>query len=71
MHQHDGRRRQLQRSFDHFTHIDRRVIDRAGLLHLVGDDLVALVEEQDAELGQPLDFTVARPSAKIIEMSAS
>jgi hypothetical protein len=26
------------------------VIDGAGLLHLVGDELVALVEEQDAEL---------------------
>ena len=30
--------------------IDRRVVDRAGLLHLVGDQRVLLVEEQDAEL---------------------
>jgi hypothetical protein len=26
------------------------VCDGAGLLHLIGDDLVALVEEEDAEL---------------------
>ena len=50
VHQYDGRGRQLERPLDHFAHIDRRVVDRAGLLHLVGDDLVALVEEQDAEL---------------------
>ena len=30
--------------------IDRRVVDGAGLLHLVGDQRVLLVEEQDAEL---------------------
>src|SRR5215510_14033689 len=34
----------------HLAHIDRGVIDGARLLHLVGDDLVALVEEEDAEL---------------------
>ena len=37
--------RQLQRALDHLARIDRRVVDRAGLLHLVGDHLVALVEE--------------------------
>jgi hypothetical protein len=26
------------------------MVDGAGLLHLVGDELVALVQEQDAEL---------------------
>jgi len=26
------------------------VVDRAGLLHLIGNELVALVEKQDAEL---------------------
>jgi hypothetical protein len=31
------------------------VIDGARLLHLVGDDLVALVEEEDAELAQVLE----------------
>jgi hypothetical protein len=34
----------------HFARIDRRVVDRALLLHLVGDQLVLLVEEEDAEL---------------------
>ena len=42
--------RQLERPLHHLAHIDRGVIDGALLLHLVGDDLVALVEEQDAEL---------------------
>ena len=42
--------RQFERALDHFARIDRRVIDRAGLLHLVGDQLIALVEKQDAEL---------------------
>jgi hypothetical protein len=38
------------------------MIDRAGLQHLVGDDLVALVEEQDAELGQAPDTVGVRPN---------
>ena len=40
----------FERPLHHLAHIDRGVIDGALLLHLVGDDLVALVEEQDAEL---------------------
>jgi hypothetical protein len=50
VHEHDCRGRQLERPLHHLAHIDRGVIDGALLLHLVGDDLVALVEEQDAEL---------------------
>ena len=42
--------RQFERALDHLARIDRRVVDGAGLLQLVGDELVALVEEQDAEL---------------------
>ena len=42
--------RQFQRALDHLARIDRRVVDRAGLLHFVGDQGVLLVEEQDAEL---------------------
>jgi hypothetical protein len=34
----------------HLARIDRRVVDCAGLLHLVRDQLVALVEKQQAEL---------------------
>ena len=37
-------------ALDHFARIDRRVIDGADLLQFVGDELVALVEEQHAEL---------------------
>ena len=43
-------RRQFQRALDHFARIDRRVVDGADLLQFVGDELVALVEEQHAEL---------------------
>jgi hypothetical protein len=37
------------------------VVDGAGLLHLVGDDLVALVEKQDTEPGQVLERSSPRP----------
>src|SRR6476646_10788531 len=50
VHEHDRGCRQLKRPFHHLAHIDRRVIDGAFLLHVVCDDLVALVEEQNAEL---------------------
>ena len=63
VHEHDCCRRQLKRPFHHFAHIDRSMIDRAGLLHLIGDDLVAFVEEQDAELGQAIDPKSVRPKA--------
>jgi hypothetical protein len=42
--------RKLERPFDDLARIDRRVIDRTGLLHFVGNQLVALVEKKDAEL---------------------
>jgi hypothetical protein len=42
--------RKLQRALDHFTRIDRRVIDRAAPLHLVGDQRVAFVEEENANM---------------------
>ncbi len=48
--QDDGARGEFERSFHHLAWIDRRVIDGAGLLHLVGDQAVLLVEEQDTEL---------------------
>ena len=40
----------LERALEHLARINRRMVDRADLLHLVGDQLVALVEEQDTEL---------------------
>jgi hypothetical protein len=49
---------------DDLVRIDGRVVDGALLLYLVCDDLVALVEEHDADFGQPLEFTSARPSIK-------
>jgi hypothetical protein len=63
VHEHDRRRRQLERPLHHLSYIDRGVIDGALLLHLIGDDLVALVEEQDAEFRQALESTSARPTS--------
>lgn len=48
--QYDGGRGEFQRSIDHFTHIDRCVVQDALLLHLVSDDLVPLVQEENANL---------------------
>ena len=42
--------REFQRPLDHFTRIDGRVIDRACLLHFVGDQGIAFVEEENAKL---------------------
>src|SRR3954471_15492466 len=50
VHEHDGARGKLERPLDHLARIDGRVVDRALLLHLIGDELVLAVEEQDAEL---------------------
>jgi len=61
VHQRDRGGRQLQRPLHHLPHIDRRVVDGALLLDLVGDHLVALVEEQDAELGQVVEPSSVRP----------
>ncbi len=41
---------QFKGALDDFAGINRRVIDGAGLLHLVGDQDIFLVEEEDAEL---------------------
>ena len=56
VHQDDGGGRQLQRALDDLAHIDRRVVDGAFLLHFVGDDAVALVEKQNADLRQALEL---------------
>ena len=50
VHEDDGGRRQLQRALDHFARINRSMIDGADLLHFVGDELIALVEKQYAQL---------------------
>ena len=50
VHQDDGSCGKLQRALHHLARIDRRVVDGAGLLDLVGDEGVALVEEQEPEL---------------------
>jgi hypothetical protein len=69
VHEHDRRGRQLERPFHHLAHIDGSMIDRAGLLHFIGDDLIALVEEQDAELGQAIDPKSGRPEATMLPAS--
>ena len=48
--QNDGGGGKLQRPLHHLAGIDRRVINGAFLLHLIGDELVFLVEKQDAKL---------------------
>ena len=46
----DGCGRKIERTFNDFTRIDRRVIDRAALLDLIGNQRIALVEEENSEL---------------------
>ena len=41
---------QLERALDHLARVERRVVDRAAALHLVADQDVLAVEEQDAEM---------------------
>ena len=60
----DRGRRELERPLDHLARIDRRVVDRADLLHLVGDQHVLLVEEEDAEL---LDRLEGHRGAAIVD----
>ena len=45
VHQDDRGRGQLERALDDLARIDRRVVDRTGLLQLIGNELVALVEQ--------------------------
>jgi hypothetical protein len=54
--QDDGRGAKFQCALDDLARIDGRVIDRAPALHLVGDQRVLAVEEQQAEffMGQRL-----------------
>jgi hypothetical protein len=56
VHQDDCGGRKLQRAFDQLARVDRRMIDRPLLLHLVGDQVVALVEKQDAKLLFDIDI---------------
>jgi hypothetical protein len=51
-------------ALDHLARIDRRVVDGAGLLHFVGDERIALVEKQHAEL---LAIGEALGAAAIVE----
>ena len=64
VHENDCRCRQLQRALDDFAHVDGRVVDGAVALHFIGDEAVALVEKEDAEL---LAVLVALRGAQIIE----
>ena len=49
-------RRKLQRAAHDLARVDGRVVDGAFLLHLVGDQLVLLVEEEDADVFPPFCF---------------
>ena len=48
VHQNNRGRREFEGALDDFARIDRRMVDRADLLTLVGNQAVALVEKQDA-----------------------
>jgi len=50
VHEDQRRCRQFERTLDDLARIDRRVVDRAGLLQLIDDQLIALVEKQDTKL---------------------
>ena len=41
---------ELQGALDHLARVERGVVDRAAALHLVADQDVLAVEEQDAEM---------------------
>ena len=50
VHQDDRRGVQFERALHHLARIDRRVVDRAALLALMGDQRVLAVEEEKVEL---------------------
>ena len=54
VHQDDGGRVQLQRALRNLPRVDGGVVDGAAGLRLVGQQAVAAVQEQDAELLHPL-----------------
>ena len=49
VHQNNRGRRQFERPLDHFARINRRVIHGTGLLRLVGDELITLIEKDNTE----------------------
>src|SRR5690606_25191539 len=60
----DRGRAKLKRALDYFTRINGGVIDRAGLLHLIGDQVILVVEEEEAEL---LDLLLAHRALAIFK----
>jgi len=62
---HDDRRgAEGEGALHHLARIDRRVIDGAAMLFLVGDQRVLLVEEQQAEL---LDRGIAGGNRAVVD----
>ena len=64
VHQDQGGRLELERPFDDFAGINRRMIDRPALLPLVPDQDVLTVEKQDMEF---LDFAVRYVRGAVID----
>jgi len=56
MHEDDRRRRKFEGAAHHLAGIDRRMIDGAAALDLVGDQGIALVEEEDADVFLAVNF---------------
>ena len=66
MYQNQGAGVQLQRPLDHFSRVDRDVVDGPFGLLFIGDQDVLAVKEQDAEL---LGFAVGHGGVAIIDQS--
>ncbi len=71
VHQDHRSRTQFQRALDHFARIDRRVVDSATRLRLVREQVISIVEKQNAELLDSLagqgDLEIIRQAFPIIE----
>ena len=69
VHESDGGRGEFERALNHLAQIDRRVVDGADLLQFIRDQLIALVEEEHAELfllGEGHSFEVCRFHADVL-----
>src|SRR5690554_482959 len=64
VHQDDGGSGEFERAADHLARIDGGVIDGAGLLHLIGDQPVFLVQKQNAEL---LDALIGHLAVAVLD----
>ena len=60
VHQDDRGGGELERALDHLARINRGVVDGAGLMLFVSDQVVTLIEKQNAEVLLALEAMAAR-----------